>query len=102
MRKITCWYRAVNGERQYNHFTYGWSDLTSPLALYKKQRQMWKGVTWEKTYGYLVDGVVKEFPCKVCPYYPNCENDTCGEAFEEYEQREKAVERMKVRESETK
>ena len=60
MRKITCWYRVVNGERQYNHFTYGWSDLTRPLPLYKKQRKMWKDVEWDRTYGYLNNGVVSE------------------------------------------
>ena len=61
MRKITCWYRvSVGGERQYNHFTYGRSDFTRPLPLYKKQRQMWKDVEWDRTYGYLIDGVVKE------------------------------------------
>ena len=46
-KKITCWYRVIDGERQYNHFTYGWSDLTRPLPLYKKQGQMWKDVKWD-------------------------------------------------------
>ena len=59
-QKITCWYRVVNNERQYNHFSYGWSDLTIPLAPYKKQRQMWKDETWEKKYGYLTGGGVRE------------------------------------------
>jgi hypothetical protein len=59
-KKITCWYRVVNNERQYNHFTYGWSDFTRPLPLYKRQRQMWENVEWEKKYGYLIDGVVSE------------------------------------------
>lgn len=98
MRKIiTCWYRVENGERKYNHFSYGWTNRTSPLPINEKQEQEWKGVTWDREYGYLVDGVVKEFSCKVCPYYPNCENDTCEEAFTEYEkrQREKAIERAK-------
>ena len=59
-KKITCWYRVVNNERQWNHFEYGWTDRTSPLAIYKRQRKMWGNVKWDKTYGYLIDGVVKE------------------------------------------
>jgi len=98
-KKITCWYRVVNNERQYNHFTYGWTDRATPFPISKKQEQMWKDVTWDKEYGYLEDGVVKIFSCDVCPYYPNCENDTCEEAFTEYKkrQREKAIESVKVR-----
>ena len=60
MRKITCWYRVVNGERQWNHFTYGWTNRTSPCPINKKQEQMWKDITWDRTYGYLTDGVVLE------------------------------------------
>ena len=99
-QKITCWYRVLNSKwMRWNHFTYGWTDRKKPLAVSEKQSQMWKDVTWDKEYGYLVDGVVKEFSCDVCPYCSNCENDTCEEAFEEYEkrQREKAIERVKVR-----
>ena len=59
-KKITCWYRVVNNERQYNHFTYGWTDRTSPLAIYERQRKMWKDVEWDRTYGYLTNGVVSE------------------------------------------
>lgn len=98
-KKITCWYRVVNNERQWNHFEYGWTDRTSPFPVNKEQAKMWKDVMWEKKYGFLVDGVVKEFSCDVCPYCPNCENDTCEEAFTEYKkrQREKAIESVKVR-----
>lgn len=94
---ITCWYRVENGGRKYNHFSHGWTNSASPTPINKEQAKMWEGVTWERELGYLVDGVVKEFSCKVCPYYPNCENDTCEEAFTEYKkrQREKAIESVK-------
>jgi len=59
-KKITCWYRIVNGERQYNHFSYGWTNCTSPTPINKEQEQMWKGVEWGKKYGYLINGIVKE------------------------------------------
>lgn len=60
MQKITCWYRIVNGERKYNHFSYGWTNRTSPFPFHRKQEQMWKGVEWDRKYGYLIDGVVSE------------------------------------------
>ena len=58
-KRITCWYRVVDGVPQWNHFEYDWTDRNNPLSICKKQAQMWKDVEWCKTYGYLTDGVVK-------------------------------------------
>ena len=61
MQKITCWYRVISSKwMRWNHFTYGWTNRATPLPVNKKQEQMWEGAKWDKKYGYLIDGVVKE------------------------------------------
>ncbi len=56
---ITIWKRLFHDEAEFNHIEDGWCQNDHPTANSKEQEKSWKG-EWDRTHGYLVDGVVEE------------------------------------------
>lgn len=58
---ITCWYRVIDGEINFNHITDGYdSSQEAPHPVSENQAKAWRGAIWEKREGRLVNGVVIE------------------------------------------
>lgn len=61
VRIITCWYRVIDGDIEFNHISDGYDEaILAPVPRTAYQRVSWSNKPWEPYKAALVNGVVTD------------------------------------------